>query len=164
MTVPPKGPKRNVHERVSDRKQCERGLDYERVPRARPPMEKIDCRRTNGKKQICFDPTGHFLSVSFPKPLHYSPCAAIAYAAVLIALVAICDWRAEINATLGFLCTLLTDRLDPFPMEMESARDVLIFLTLAVTGLLSFSVTRSYRRESERLAAQRAAEEQFEFL
>jgi two-component system sensor kinase FixL len=122
-----------------------------------------------------------------PKPLHWSPRAAVAYAAFLIALIAICDWRVEINATLGFLyifpmmllgtvldwwqlvlaalfCTLLSDRLDPFPMEMESARDVLIFLTLAVTGLLSFSLTRSYRREKERLADQRAAEEQLKFV
>jgi len=102
-------------------------------------------------------------------------------------LIAISDWRVEINATLGFLyifpmmllgtvldwwqlvlaavfCTFLSDRLDPFPMEMESARDVLIFLTLAVTGILSFSLTRSYRREKERLAAQHAAEEQLQFL
>ncbi len=122
-----------------------------------------------------------------PKPLNLSPRAVIAYAAALIALIAICDWQIEINATLGFLyifpmmllgtvldwwllvlaalfCTLLSDRLDPFPMEMESARDGLIFLTLAVTGLLSFSRTRSYRREQERLAAQRTAEEQLKFL
>ena len=122
-----------------------------------------------------------------PKPLRWSPRAAVAYAAILIALIAISDWRVEINATLGFLyifpmmllgtvlgwwqlvlvavfCTLLSDRLDPFPMEMESARDVLIFLTLAVTGLLSSSLTRSYRREKERFAAQRAAEEQLTFL
>jgi len=122
-----------------------------------------------------------------PKPLNWNPRAAVVYAAILIALIAIADWRVEINATLGFLyifpmmllgtvlgwwqlvlvavfCTLLSDRLDPFPMEMESARDVLIFLTLAVTGLLSFSLTRSYRREKERLAAQRAAEEQLTFL
>ena len=106
---------------------------------------------------------------------------------VLIALIAISDWRMEINATLGFLyifpmmllgtvlnwwqlvpaalfCTFLSDRLDPFPMEMESARDVLIFLTLAVTGFLSLGLTRTYRRERERFAAQRAAEEQLKFL
>ncbi len=122
-----------------------------------------------------------------PKPLNWSPRAGFFYGAAFIALIAICDWRIEINATLGFLyifpmmllgtvlgwwqvvlaalfCTLLSDRLDPFPMEMESARDVLIFLTLAVTGLLSFSLTRSYRREKERLAAQRTAEEQLKFL
>jgi PAS domain S-box-containing protein len=105
----------------------------------------------------------------------------------MIAAVAIVDWRVEIDATLGFLyifplmllgtvlewwqlvlaagfCTLLSDRLDPFPLEMESARDILIFLTLAVTGLLSSSLTSSYRREKERFAAQLAAEEQLKFL
>src|ERR1035438_1058017 len=85
----------------------------------------------------------------------WSPRSVVACAALLVALVAICDWQVEINATLGFLyifpmmllgtvlgwwelvlaalfCTLLSDRLDPFPLEMESARDLLIFLTLAV--------------------------------
>jgi len=121
------------------------------------------------------------------KLLLWSPGAALGYAAILIAAIAINDWRVEINATLGFLyifpmvllgtvlgwwqlvvaalfCTLLSDRLDPFPMEMEWARDVLIFLTLAVTGVLSMSLTKSYRREKERLAAQLAAEEQLKFF
>lgn len=121
------------------------------------------------------------------KVLLWGPSAALAYAALLIALIALSDWRVEINATIGFLyifpmmllgtvlgwwqlvlaalfCTLLSDRLDPFPMEMEWARDVLIFLTLAVTGLLSMSLTRSYRREKDRLAAQIAAEEQLKFF
>jgi two-component system, LuxR family, sensor kinase FixL len=119
--------------------------------------------------------------------LYWSPRAAVAYATILIALIAISDWQVEINATLGFLyifpmmllgtvlnwwqllitalfCTFLSDRLDPFPMEMESARDVLIFLTLAVTGFLSLGLTKTYRRERERFAAQRAAEEQLKFL
>ena len=122
-----------------------------------------------------------------PRILQWSPRAVLAYSALLIALIAVTDWRVEINATLGFLyifplvllgtvlgwwqlilaalfCTLLSDRLDPFPADMESARDVLIFLTLATTGLLSLSVTKSYRREKESLAARRAAEEQLEFL
>ena len=122
-----------------------------------------------------------------PRILQWSPRAVLAYSAVLIALIAVTDWRVEINATLGFLyifplvllgtvlgwwqlilaalfCTLLSDRLDPFPADMESARDVLIFLTLATTGLLSLTVTKSYRRERESLAARRAAEEQLEFL
>src|SRR5579883_2779068 len=64
----------------------------------------------------------------------------------------------------GGFCTFLSDRLDPFPMDMESARDVLIFLTLAMTGLLAMNATKSYRRERESQAAQRAAEEQLEFL
>jgi two-component system sensor kinase FixL len=41
---------------------------------------------------------------------------------------------------------------------------VLIFLTLAVAGFLSLGLTRTYRRERERFAAQRAAEEQLKFL
>ena len=119
--------------------------------------------------------------------LRWSPSVATGSAAILISVIAMTDWRAEINATLGFLyifpmvllgtvagwwqvvlaavfCTFLSDRLDPFPMEMEAARDVLIFLTLAVTGLLSFGLTKSYRRERERFAAQLAAEEQLQFL
>jgi PAS domain S-box-containing protein len=106
---------------------------------------------------------------------------------MLIAAIAVADWQVEFNATLGFLyifpmvllgtvlgwwqliliavfCTFLSDRLDPFPMDMESARDVLIFLTLAMTGLLALNLTKSYRRERESLAAQRSAEEQLEFL
>jgi PAS domain S-box-containing protein len=119
--------------------------------------------------------------------LQWSPRAALAYAAILIAAIAVADWQVEFNATLGFLyifpmvllgtvlgwwqlilvavfCTFLSDRLDPFPMDMESARDVLIFLTLVMTGLLALNLTKSYRRERESLAAQRSAEEQLEFL
>jgi two-component system, LuxR family, sensor kinase FixL len=119
--------------------------------------------------------------------LQWSPRTALAYAGLLIALIALADWQVEFNATLGFLyifpmallgtvlgwwqlilvavvCTFLSDRLDPFPMDMESARDGLIFLTLAMTGLLAMNATKSYRRERESLAAQRAAEEQLEFL
>lgn len=119
--------------------------------------------------------------------LQSNPRAVIASGGVLIALIAVFDWRVEINATLGFLyifplmllgtvlnwwqlvltaifCTFLSDRLDPFPMEMESARDILIFSTLFVTGFLSLGLSKSYRREKERFAAQRSAEEQLEFL
>jgi two-component system sensor kinase FixL len=119
--------------------------------------------------------------------LQWNPRTVLACGAILIAAIAAADWKIEINATLGFLyifpmvllgtvlgwwqlvftaifCTLLSDRLDPFPMDMESARDLLIFLTLATTGLLSLNVTKSYRRETESLAARRAAEEQLEFL
>jgi two-component system sensor kinase FixL len=119
--------------------------------------------------------------------LQWEPGAVLACCAVLIAAIAFADWRIEINVTLGFLyifplvllgtilnwwqlvfaaafCTLLSDGLDPFPGDMESARDLLIFLTLTITGLLSLNVTKSYRREMESLAALRAAEEQLEFL
>ncbi len=119
--------------------------------------------------------------------LQWSPRKALFYAALLTAIIAVCDWRIEFNATLGFLyifplvllgtvlngwqiiiaaliCTFLSDRLDPFPMDMEIPRDILIFLTVATTGLLSLNITRGYRREMETLAAKRAAEEQLEFL
>jgi two-component system, LuxR family, sensor kinase FixL len=122
-----------------------------------------------------------------PRFFQWSRPAAIAYAAILIAVIAITDWQVEINATLGFLyifpmvllgtalgwwqvilaaifCTFLSDRLDPFPMETEFARDALIFLTLSVTGLLSVNLTKSYRREKDSLAIQRAAEQQLKFL
>jgi len=119
--------------------------------------------------------------------LQWSPRAVLALAAVLIALIALADWKIEINATLGFLylfplvllgtvlgwwqlvlaavlCTFLSERLDPFPMDTEVSRDILIFLTLATTGLLSRDVARGYRREMAEVAARRSAEEQLEFL
>jgi len=119
--------------------------------------------------------------------LQWSPRAALAYASILTGAIAFTDGKVEIDATLGFLymfpmvllgtvlnwwlvifaalfCTFLSDRLDPFPMDMQIPRDVLIFLTLATTGLLSLAVTRSYRREVQSVAAQRAAEQQLEFL
>lgn len=105
----------------------------------------------------------------------------------MVAAIALADWRLEVNATLAFLylfplmlmgtvmrpwqitlaalfCTVLSDRLDPFPMEMEFARDALIFLTLATTGILSRGVASGYRREVANLAALTAAEQQLEFL
>jgi two-component system sensor kinase FixL len=119
--------------------------------------------------------------------LQWKPRTVLAIAAALIAQIALADWKVEINATLGFLymfplvllgtvmgwwqlilvaifCTFLSDQFDPFPMDMQVPRDILIFLTLAVTGLLSRDVTRGYRREMAEVAARRAAEEQLEFL
>ena len=115
-------------------------------------------------------------------------------AAALIGAIAIVDWQITLNATLAFLyifplvllglvlnwwqliatallCTFFSYQLDPFPMEMEVARNVLIFLTLATTGLLSRAGSKSYRREmasvvvmQREMMARRAAEEQLEFL
>jgi signal transduction histidine kinase len=126
--------------------------------------------------------------------LHSRPGSVMAFSALLIAIIAVVDWQIELNATLGFLylfplillgttlnvpsliavavgCTVLSDRLDPFSGETEVARALLIFMTLAVSGLLSLAVTRGYRREMASLAslkkeavARRAAEEQLEFL
>jgi PAS domain S-box-containing protein len=119
--------------------------------------------------------------------LRWSPWAAIGWAAVLIVIIALCDWRIEFNATLGFLymfplvllgtvlgwwqiilaalfCTFLSHWLDPFSFDMQLPRDVLIFLTLATTGLLSRGVSKGYRRVEKEVVARRTAEEQLEFL
>src|SRR5580698_7403841 len=95
--------------------------------------------------------------------LQWNPLAVLVCGALLIALIAVTDWRIEFNATLGFLyifplvllgtvlswwqlllialfCTFLSDRLDPFPTDLEYARDALIFLTVATTGVLSRGV------------------------
>ena len=104
--------------------------------------------------------------------LQWRPSVVFVSAAILIALIALIDWKIEFNATLGFLyifpmvllgtivgwwplvliaifCTYLSDRLDPFPMDSEYARDTLIFLTLGITGFLSQAVTKGFRREAE---------------
>jgi len=119
--------------------------------------------------------------------LEWRPQAVLILAAALIALIAFADWKIELNATLGFLymfplvllgtvlrwwqlilaavlCAVLSDQLDPFPMDMQVPRDMLIFMTLATTGLLSRDVARGFRRERNEVAARRSAEEQLEFL
>jgi two-component system sensor kinase FixL len=121
------------------------------------------------------------------KILQWSPRTVVIRATILIAIIALADWKIEFNATLGFLymfplvllgtvcgwwqlvlaalfCTLLSDQLDPFPLDMQLPRDTLIFLTLATTGLLSRDVARGYRRVEKEVIARRAAEEQLEFL
>jgi PAS domain S-box-containing protein len=123
-----------------------------------------------------------------PRILRLGPTAALIWSAVLIAAIAICDWKVVFNATLGFLymfplillgavlkrwwqilivavfCTALSHWLDPFSMDLQVPRDILIFLTLATTGLLSHGVSRSYRRVEKEVIARRSAEEQLEFL
>jgi two-component system, LuxR family, sensor kinase FixL len=128
------------------------------------------------------------------KTLEWRPSAVLLSAALLIAAIAITDWKIVFEATLGFLymfplvllgtvwgwsrltlaaafCTFLSDRLDPFPVDMQIPRNILIFTTLITAGLLSRAVTKAYRREVESLGraeremlARRAAEEQLEFL
>ncbi len=112
----------------------------------------------------------------------------------LIAAIAITDSRIVFEATLGFLymfplallgtiwgwkrllpaaalCTYLSDKLDPFPVDMQVPRDGLIFTTLAMAGLMAAAITKAYRQEIASLSraeaetkARRAAEEQLEFL
>src|SRR5579863_123766 len=128
------------------------------------------------------------------KILQWRPRTVLLLAALLIAIIALVDWKIVFEATLGFLymfpmvllgtiwgwwplaltaafCTYLSDQLDPFPVDMQGPRDILIYVTLVTAGVLSRAVTKAYRREVESLAraeremlARRALEEQLEFL
>jgi PAS domain S-box-containing protein len=99
----------------------------------------------------------------------------------MILAIAIVDWRVEFDVAFGFLyvfplilvgtvlprwavavvaalCTALADIFDPYPFTAVSVpHDILVFLSLAGTGLFAQAVTRSHE-----LA--RDAEEQFTFL
>jgi PAS domain S-box-containing protein len=122
--------------------------------------------------------------------------ARIALGIFLIAVIAVIDWRVDLNLSFGFLylapmlllgtamtrwqlvmaalvCTWLSDIFDPFAFHLliSGPQDILVFTALAGTGLFSYEVTRSRRREMENLrrveaeaAARRQAEEQLEFI
>ena len=97
-------------------------------------------------------------------------------AGLIIAVVALIDWRVDLNVTFGFLylfpillvatvfsrwqilltacfCTVLSDFFDPFHFSMAVSlpQDILVFSALAGGGLFSYEVTRSRRRELENL-------------
>ena len=97
-------------------------------------------------------------------------------AALLIAIIAVIDWRVEVNIAFGFLyifpilllgtvmsrwqilltvllCTFLADYLDPFPFTFRVAlpQDFLVFAALAGTGFFSYEVARRRRQETENL-------------
>ena len=122
--------------------------------------------------------------------------ARIALGILLIAVIAIIDWGVDLNLSFGFLylfpmlllgtaltrwqvviaaivCTGLSDIFDPFAFHVlvSGPQDILVFTALAGTGLFSYEVARSRRRELENLrrveaeaAARRQAEEQLEFI
>ncbi len=128
--------------------------------------------------------------------LHGSTRVVLARSAVLIAIIAILDWRVDLNISFGFLylfplllvgtvlsrwqilltalaCTLLSDLFDPFAFTFSIAlpQDILVFSSLAGTGLFAHEVTRRRKREAEHtyrleaeIAARTEAEEQLEFL
>jgi PAS domain S-box-containing protein len=128
--------------------------------------------------------------------LQGSTPVVLARAGFLIALIAVIDWRVDLNIAFGFLylfpillvgtvlarwqilmaallCTFLSDFFDPFPFTLAVAlpQDILVFTSLAGTGLFAYEITRSRRREMENLhrveiemTARREAEEQLEFL
>jgi two-component system sensor kinase FixL len=122
--------------------------------------------------------------------------ARIVIAALLTGLVALIDWRVQAPLSFGFLylfpvllvgtvwrrwqvlmtavvCTLLSDAFNSFHLNVAISlpQDILVFTSLAGTGLFAYEVTRSrtleqqhlHRLETEALA-RRAAEEQLEFL
>ncbi|MBZ5723364.1 MAG: PAS domain S-box protein [Acidobacteriia bacterium] len=122
--------------------------------------------------------------------------AVLARAGLVTAIVALIDWRVDLNISFGFLylfpillvgtvlprwqilgaalvCTLLSDFFDPFPFTLAAAlpTDILVFTSLAGTGLFAYEVARRRRLEADNLrrvekeaAARREAEEQLEFL
>jgi two-component system sensor kinase FixL len=117
-------------------------------------------------------------------------------AGALIAIIAAVDWRVQANIAFGFLyilpmllagtvfpfwsvmltaliCTVLADAFDPFAFTLSVGlpQDILVFTSLAGTGLYSHEVARNRQREKKHLmaveieaAARRTAEEQLEFL
>jgi two-component system, LuxR family, sensor kinase FixL len=120
----------------------------------------------------------------------------VALAGVLIAAIAVVDWRVDAPLAFGFLylfpilivggvcprwviiatallCTALADWFDPYAFTLAIAlpQDVLVFTSLAGTGMFAYEITRSRQRERENLrrveresAARREAEEQLSFL
>jgi two-component system sensor kinase FixL len=122
--------------------------------------------------------------------------ARIALGVLLIAVIAVIDWSVDLNLSFGFLylfpmlllgtamtrwqvviaavaCTWLSDIFDPFAFHLlvSGPQDILVFTALAGTGLFSYEVKRSRRREMENLrrveaeaTARRQAEEQLEFI
>jgi two-component system, LuxR family, sensor kinase FixL len=125
-----------------------------------------------------------------------SKAAVLLRAGVLIGLIALIDWRVDLTISFGFLylfpillvgtvlprwqilgaallCTVLADLFSqaPFALANSLPGDILVFTSLAGTGLFAFEVTRSRQRERQDLervekesAARREAEEQLEFL
>ncbi len=102
--------------------------------------------------------------------------ARVAPAALLIAAVAILDWRVDAPIAFGFLylfpllivgatlprfvvvttallCTFLADFFDPFPFTLYTAlpQDILVFTALLGAGLFAYEATRRREREQENL-------------
>ena len=98
----------------------------------------------------------------------------VALAGFLIAVIAVVDWRVDLNIAFAFLyllpvlllgtvlsrrlivlsallCTFLSDFFDPFPFTLAVSlpQDILVFAALAGCGLFAYEVTRRSRREAE---------------
>jgi two-component system sensor kinase FixL len=104
--------------------------------------------------------------------------ARVIAAGLLIGIIALVDWRVELNLSFGFLylfpiilagtvltrwqivliallCTWLSDLFDPFPfvLAVSLPQDLLVFTSLGGVGLLACQVTRSRQQETEHLRA-----------
>ena len=98
----------------------------------------------------------------------------VAIAGVLVLIIAVIDWRVDLNFAFAFLyllpillagtvlsrwqvvltallCTFLSDFFDPFPFTLATSlpQDILVFAALAGCGLFSCEVARRSRREVE---------------
>ena len=98
----------------------------------------------------------------------------VALAGLLIVVIAVIDWRVDLNFAFAFLyllpillagtvlsrgqvvltallCTVLSDFFDPFPFALATSlpQDILVFAALAGCGLFSCEVTKRSRREAE---------------
>jgi PAS domain S-box-containing protein len=108
--------------------------------------------------------------------LRTTGAARVAPAAILVAAIALLDWRVDAPIAFGFLyifpilvvgavcprwavvaaallCTVLADWFDPFPFTTATAmpQDILVFTALAGAGLFAHEVTRRREREMETL-------------
>jgi len=97
-------------------------------------------------------------------------------AGAMVALVALIDWRVDLNVSFGFLylfpmliagyclprwqvaivaglCTLLAERFDPFPWEPAAGipRDIFMFAAYGVTGLFAYQSARNRQLSSQHL-------------
>lgn len=102
--------------------------------------------------------------------LQTSRARLLAISALLIILVALIDWRVDLNVSFGFLylfpmlmmgiclrrwqiaavaglCTLLAEWFDPFPWDSTTgiARDLFIFASYIGTGLFAYESARNRR-------------------
>ena len=100
--------------------------------------------------------------------------ARVAIAGFLIVVIAVIDWRVDLNIAFAFfyllplilagsvlarwqivlaalLCTFLSDIFNPFPFTLAAAlpQDILVFAALAGSGLFSCEVAKRSRREAE---------------